>query len=95
LEAARRSPGGRVAEGQGRIADYLPASSSPVHQPPELVGLQPDIILITGNVATAALQGETLTIPIVFAAATHPVGGGIVLRLNQPGVPLARGYGNA
>jgi ABC-type uncharacterized transport system substrate-binding protein len=51
-----------------------------------LVGLQPDIILITGNVATAALQGGTLTIPIVFAAATHPVVGGIVLRLsNQPG----------
>ena len=33
----------------------------------ELVGLQPDIILVTGNVATAALQRETRTIPIVFA----------------------------
>jgi len=37
-----------------------------------LVGLQPDIILITGDVATAALKGETLTIPIVFAANGTP-----------------------
>ena len=33
----------------------------------ELVGLQPDIILATSTVATAALQRETRTIPIVFA----------------------------
>ena len=32
----------------------------------ELVGLQPDIILATSTVATAALQRETRTIPIVF-----------------------------
>jgi putative ABC transport system substrate-binding protein len=51
----------------------------------ELVGLQPDIILVTGNVATAALQRETRTIPIVFANVTDPVASGIVPRLNQPG----------
>src|SRR6516165_4195387 len=51
----------------------------------ELVGLQPDIILITGNVATAALQRETRTIPIVFASVDDPVASGIVPRLNQPG----------
>jgi ABC-type uncharacterized transport system substrate-binding protein len=34
----------------------------------ELVGLQPDIILVTGStLATAAFQRETRTIPIVFA----------------------------
>ena len=51
----------------------------------ELVGLQPDIILVTGNVATAALQRETRTIPIVFASVNDPVASGLVPRLNQPG----------
>jgi putative ABC transport system substrate-binding protein len=35
----------------------------------ELVGLQPDIILTGGTAATAAVQRETRTIPIVFANA--------------------------
>jgi putative ABC transport system substrate-binding protein len=39
----------------------------------ELVGLQPDIILTNGIVATAALQRETRTIPIVFGSAGDPV----------------------
>ena len=51
----------------------------------ELVGLQPDIILTSGTVATAALQRETRTIPIVFVSVGDPVAGGIVPRLNQPG----------
>jgi putative ABC transport system substrate-binding protein len=51
----------------------------------ELVGLQPDIILPGGMAATAALQRETRTIPIVFANVSEPIGGGIVPRLNQPG----------
>jgi putative ABC transport system substrate-binding protein len=51
----------------------------------ELVGLQPDIILANGTPATAALQPETRTIPIVFAGGNDPVANGIVERLNQPG----------
>ena len=51
----------------------------------ELVGLQPDIILSGGTVATAAVQRETRTIPIVFANVGDPVASGIVPRLNQPG----------
>ena len=51
----------------------------------ELVGLQPDIILTGGTAATAAVQGETRTIPIVFTSAADPVASGIVPRLNQPG----------
>ena len=51
----------------------------------ELVGLQPDIIMANGTAATAALQQETRTIPIVFANAAEPVASGIVPRLNQPG----------
>ena len=51
----------------------------------ELVALQPDIILTGGTAATVALQRETRTIPIVFAAGIDPVASGIVPRLNQPG----------
>jgi putative ABC transport system substrate-binding protein len=50
----------------------------------ELVGLQPDIILTQGLTATAALQQETRTIPIVFADAGDPVARGIVTRLDRP-----------
>jgi putative ABC transport system substrate-binding protein len=51
----------------------------------ELVGLQPDIILTEGRLATAALQPETRTIPIVFVNVSDPVASGIVPRLDRPG----------
>jgi putative ABC transport system substrate-binding protein len=51
----------------------------------ELVGLQPDIIVAGGMAATAALQRETRTIPIVFGSVTAPVASGIVARLDRPG----------
>jgi putative ABC transport system substrate-binding protein len=51
----------------------------------ELVSLQPDIILPTSVPATAAVQRETRTIPIVFATGVDPLASGIVARLNQPG----------
>ena len=51
----------------------------------ELVGLQPDIILSNGNLATVAVQRETRTIPIVFAGGGDPVASGIVLGLDRPG----------
>jgi len=51
----------------------------------ELVGLQPDIIVTIGTAGTAAVQGETRTIPIVFASVGDPVTSGIVPGLNQPG----------
>ena len=50
-----------------------------------LVGLQPDIIVASGTRATAALQRETRTIPIVFVNVGDPVASGIVAALNQPG----------
>jgi putative ABC transport system substrate-binding protein len=50
----------------------------------ELVGLQPDIIVTTGVLATVALQQETRTIPIVFASAADPVAGSMVARLDRP-----------
>ena len=51
----------------------------------ELAGLQPDIILTHGTPATAAVQRETRTIPIVFANLADPVASSIVARLNQSG----------
>ena len=53
----------------------------------ELVGLQPDIIVTGSTAATVALQRETRTIPIVFAAASDPVASGIVARLDRGAVP--------
>jgi putative ABC transport system substrate-binding protein len=50
----------------------------------ELVGLQPDIILTNGTPATAALQRDTRTIPIVFVGVTDPVAQGVVARLDRP-----------
>jgi putative ABC transport system substrate-binding protein len=51
----------------------------------ELVKLQPDVILVGSNPATAALQQETRTIPIVFVAVSDPVGAGFVVTLSRPG----------
>jgi putative ABC transport system substrate-binding protein len=51
----------------------------------ELVSQQPDIILVSSTPATAAVQRETRTIPIVFTTATDPVASGIVARLDRPG----------
>jgi putative ABC transport system substrate-binding protein len=50
----------------------------------ELVGLQPDIIVTSGTAATAAVQRETRTIPIVFVLVADPVASGIVARLDRP-----------
>jgi putative ABC transport system substrate-binding protein len=50
----------------------------------ELVGLQPDIIVTTSTPATAAVQQETRTIPIVLAGVADPVTSGFVARLDRP-----------
>jgi putative ABC transport system substrate-binding protein len=50
----------------------------------ELVGSQPDIIVTDSTLATATLQRETRTIPIVFVSVTDPVASGIVTRLDRP-----------
>jgi putative ABC transport system substrate-binding protein len=51
----------------------------------ELVDLQPDVTLADSTPVTAALQRETRTIPIVFAAISDPVGSGFVASLPRPG----------
>jgi putative ABC transport system substrate-binding protein len=51
----------------------------------ELVALQPDVILAYTTPATAALQRETQTIPIVFTVVGDPIGAGFVAGLPRPG----------
>jgi putative ABC transport system substrate-binding protein len=51
----------------------------------ELVRLSPDVILVNGSPAVAALKQQTATIPIVFAQITDPVGSGFVDSLAHPG----------
>jgi putative ABC transport system substrate-binding protein len=51
----------------------------------DLVALRPDLILSSTTPVTAALQRETQTIPIVFAAVSDPVGSGFVKTLSHPG----------
>jgi putative ABC transport system substrate-binding protein len=51
----------------------------------ELVDLRPEIIFAATTPATAALQRERRTIPIVFVSVSDPVGAGFVARLPRPG----------
>jgi putative ABC transport system substrate-binding protein len=51
----------------------------------ELVQLEPDVIFVNSTSATAAIQHETKTIPVVFATVSDPVGSGFVASLARPG----------
>jgi putative ABC transport system substrate-binding protein len=51
----------------------------------ELVALAPDVILASTNQGVRALQQQTRTIPIVFAAVVDPVGEGFIDNLARPG----------
>ena len=51
----------------------------------ELVALAPDVIIVAGNPALAAVQRQTPTIPIVFVLVGDPVGSGFVDSLARPG----------
>jgi putative ABC transport system substrate-binding protein len=51
----------------------------------ELVGLDPDVILVSTALALQPLQQETGSIPLVFTQITDPVGSGFVASLARPG----------
>ncbi len=51
----------------------------------ELLALKPDVLLAGTTPATAALQRQTRTIPIVFASVSDPIGSGFVKTLARPG----------
>jgi putative tryptophan/tyrosine transport system substrate-binding protein len=50
----------------------------------ELVALAPDVLVAGGATALAALQQTTSRLPIVFANATDPAGGGYLGRVARP-----------
>ena len=66
---------------------FSPGSSADQAQVPakELIALQPDVIFTQSTPAVAALQRESRTIPIVFAAVADPIGSGFVASLPRPG----------
>ena len=51
----------------------------------EFVRLKVDVIFTTGTPAAVAAKRATSLIPIVFAGAANPVGGGLVASLGRPG----------
>jgi putative tryptophan/tyrosine transport system substrate-binding protein len=75
------------AEGINLQIDYrfAPAGAQARLLARELIALQPDVILTQSTPATAAMQQETRTIPIVFAGVADPIGSGFVAGLPRPG----------
>lgn len=74
-------------EGRNLHLDYrvAPAGAQVQTIAAELVALQPDVILTVSRPATAALQKETHTIPIVFTYVIDPIGAGFIASLARPG----------
>jgi putative ABC transport system substrate-binding protein len=66
----------RWAEGSAERAREMAA---------EFVQLKVDVIVTAGTVGVLAAKRATASIPIVFAAAGDPVGGGLVESLSRPG----------
>ena len=75
------------AEGSNLRIDYrfAPAGAQARLLARELVALQPDVIITQSTPATAAMQPETSTIPIVFAGVADPIVSGFVASLSRPG----------
>jgi putative ABC transport system substrate-binding protein len=51
----------------------------------EMIAREPDVILVSGTVAVAALQQLSPSIPIVFTVVTDPVAAGFVDSIAHPG----------
>ncbi len=75
-------------DGRNVRIDYRWGSADPARirvQAKELVGLQPDVILVGSTLALQPLLQETRSIPIVFTQITDPVGAGLIASLARPG----------
>jgi putative ABC transport system substrate-binding protein len=74
-------------EGSNLRIDYrfAPAGAQARLLARELVALQPDVIFTQSTPATAAMQLETSTIPVVFGGVADPIGSGFVTSLSRPG----------
>jgi putative ABC transport system substrate-binding protein len=75
-------------EGRNIRTEYRLAGSDPNRirsDALELIQLKADVLVAASGTPLAALHRETTTIPIVFAQAPDPVGGGFVKSLARPG----------
>jgi len=74
-------------EGRNVRIDYrfAPAGAEVEGSARELIAVQPEVIFTSTTSATAALQGQTQTIPIVFVVVADPVGSKFVANLAHPG----------
>ena len=75
-------------EGENIVIEYRYAEGKPERLPElatELVQLKVDVIVTAANAGIIAAKKSSATIPIVFGAATDPVGSGLVSSLARPG----------
>jgi putative tryptophan/tyrosine transport system substrate-binding protein len=75
-------------EGRDIQIDYLWGARTPDRAralAAQLVTQVPDVALVYGSPATAAMRLATSTIPVVFVVVADPVGGGYVQSLARPG----------
>jgi putative ABC transport system substrate-binding protein len=75
-------------EGRNLLIEYRWATGKAERLPElaaELVRLKVDLIVTPATFSAAAAKRATSTIPIVMAAASDPVGGGVVASLARPG----------
>jgi putative ABC transport system substrate-binding protein len=75
------------SKGRNTRIEYrsAPASAQLETLAKELVAMHPDVIFAMSRPATAALQKETTTIPIVFTYVIDPIGAGFIASLARPG----------
>src|SRR5215813_2764425 len=76
------------AEGKNLVLDVRYAEGKSERLPDlarELVGLKPDVIVASSDLAIAAIRRETRTIPIVMVFSVDPVGTGFVASFARPG----------
>src|SRR5262245_61361939 len=75
-------------EGHNVRIDYRWGGADPGRiraQAKELVGLNPDVILVSSALALQPLLQETRSIPIVFTQLADPVGARLIAKLARPG----------
>ena len=75
-------------EGQNARIEYRWGAGDPTRMrahAKELIGISPEVLVAESTPATAALQVETQTTPIVFLQAGNPVGSGFVTSFPRPG----------
>jgi putative ABC transport system substrate-binding protein len=74
-------------DGNNVRIDYRSAEADPNQMSKlakELLDLRPDVLFASGNQATLTFRQQTLSVPIVFALVSDPVGNGLVTNLARP-----------